>query len=71
VSNDEASTTEEWRKMLSEGHPQLRFMHRIFRLLPGPPRCKACLSPFGGIGGKIVALLGFRPSRKNPQLCDV
>ena len=64
-------SAEQWRKMLSEGHPPLRFMHRVFRLLPGTPRCKACFSPFGGIGGKFVSLFGFRPSRKNPQLCDV
>ncbi len=65
------SADEQWRKMLSEGHPQLRILHRVFRLLPGPPRCKVCLNPFGGIGGKVVALFGFRPSRKNPLLCAV
>jgi adenylate cyclase len=60
---------EQWRTMLSEGHPQLRWAHRVFRLLPGSPRCKVCFNPFGGLGGKVVALFGFQPSRKNPLIC--
>ena len=62
-------TDKQWRKMLSEGHPPVRFLHRVFRHLPGPPRCKLCDSPFGGIGGKLVPLFGFGPSRKSPQMC--
>jgi adenylate cyclase len=58
-----------WQKILAEGHPPLRFMHALFRYLPGPPRCKICHNPFGGIGGKLVALFGFTPSRKNPNVC--
>ena len=58
-----------WQKILAEGHPPLRFFHALFRYLPGPPRCKVCHNPFGGIGGKLVALFGFTPSRKNPNVC--
>jgi adenylate cyclase len=58
-----------WRKVLVEGHPGLKIAQRIFRYLPSPPRCKICHNPFGGIGGKIVGLMGHKPSRKNPQLC--
>jgi adenylate cyclase len=58
-----------WRKVLIEGHQPLHFMHSVFRYLPGPPRCKVCHNPFGGIGGKLVGLLGFRRSRKNPNVC--
>jgi len=43
---------------------------RVFRYLPSAPRCKLCHNPFGGIGGKIVGLMGFAPSRKNPKLCN-
>jgi adenylate cyclase len=60
-----------WQKVLAEGHPPLRFMHKLFRYLPGPPRCKVCHNPFGGIGGKLVGLFGFTPSRKNPNVCVV
>src|SRR5579863_6995392 len=58
-----------WRKVLTEGHRPLRIMHTLFRYLPSAPRCKGCHNPFGGIGGKVVGLLGFKPSRKNPNLC--
>ncbi len=58
-----------WRKLLIEGHRRLHVVQRLFRHLPGPPRCKVCHNPFGGIGGKVLGLVGFRPSRKNPNLC--
>jgi adenylate cyclase len=58
-----------WRKLLVEGHEPILLAHRFFRYLPGPPRCKLCHNPFGGIGGKLVGLFGFKPSRKNPSLC--
>ncbi len=59
-----------WHRILVEGHhPALSVLHRIFRHLPSPPRCKVCFNPFGGIGGKLVGLFGFRPSRKNPRIC--
>lgn len=60
-----------WRERLTEGHRPLRLAQRLFRRLPSPPRCKLCHNPFGGIGGKIVGLLGFAPSRKNPNLCNL
>jgi adenylate cyclase len=65
----EPSGPEKWAQMLNEGHPPIRIMHKLFRYLPGPPRCKVCHNPFGGIGGKLVRLFGFKPSRKNPTVC--
>ncbi len=64
-----ASEDERWRKLLIEGHRPLRVAHWVFRHLPSAPRCKVCHNPFGGIGGKLVGLAGFTPSRKNPNLC--
>lgn len=59
-----------WRKILLEGgHADLRMAHRIFPLLPAPPRCKFCRSPFAGFGGRLCRLAGMTPSRKNPKLC--
>ena len=58
-----------WRQTLLEGHLGLRGLRTVSRHLPRAPRCKVCYNPFGGIGGKLVGLLGFRPSRKNPNLC--
>src|SRR6202042_1359970 len=41
----------------------------IFRALPSSPRCGICGAPFAGLGRRIVAPLGYRPSRKNPTVC--
>jgi len=63
------SNEEAWRKVLVDGYQPLLTCQRLFRHLPSPPRCKLCHNPFGGIGGKLVGLMGFTPSRKNPNLC--
>lgn len=68
-AGDQAANEAMWRKLLLDGHQQLIMAHRIFRHLPSPPRCKLCQNPFGGIGGKLVGLMGFTRSRKNPNLC--
>jgi adenylate cyclase len=65
---DEA-TRAAWQLVLVDGHERLRRAQRIFRHLPSAPRCKLCHNPFGGVGGRLVGLAGFRPSRKNPNLC--
>src|SRR5262245_24409624 len=51
-----------WQEVLTTGHPRLKRMQKLMRLLPGPPRCKICNNPFGGVGGHICRLAGFRPS---------
>jgi adenylate cyclase len=60
---------EQWRKVLVDGHAPLVRARHVFRYLPSAPRCKLCHNPFGGVGGRVLALAGFRPSRKNPNLC--
>ena len=67
--NTPSAANEVWQKILVEGHEGLSRAHRMFRHLPGPPRCKLCHSPFGGVGGRVLGVVGFRPSRKNPNLC--
>jgi adenylate cyclase len=47
----------------------VRTLQRLMRALPSNPRCKICYSPFAGIGGRIVGVAGFKPSRKNPEMC--
>jgi adenylate cyclase len=69
AGDDADRASETWHKVLIEGHRPLRVAHVVFRHLPSAPRCKVCHNPFGGVGGKLVALAGFRPSRKNPTLC--
>jgi adenylate cyclase len=46
-----------------------RVVGAVLRSLPSSPRCAVCGAPFAGLGGRIVAPLGYRPSRKNPTVC--
>jgi adenylate cyclase len=48
-----------------------RALKRILRSLATSPRCGYCGAPFAGLGGRLVRPLGYRPSRKNPNLCAV
>ena len=60
----------EWRKVLIEGHKPLRVVRQVYGAIPSSPRCKVCNNPFGGAGGRMFAIAGVRPSRKNPTVCN-
>jgi adenylate cyclase len=60
----------DWHRLLVDGYEPLNKGRRIFRHLPSDPRCKLCQNPFGGAGGKVFGLLGRKPSRKSPNLCQ-
>jgi adenylate cyclase len=60
----------DWDALLVKGHEPLKIAQRIFRRLPHDPRCKLCLNPFGGVAGKMIGLLGHKPSRKSPNICQ-
>jgi adenylate cyclase len=62
-------SSEQWRRLLTEGHAPLVKARHVFRYLPSAPRCKVCNNPFGGLAGHVLAAAGFSPSRKNPNLC--
>ena len=64
------TTAARWRAILTDGHAPLVRMRHVFRFVPSAPRCKLCNNPFGGAGGRLLALAGFKPSRKNPNLCS-
>jgi adenylate cyclase len=59
-----------WKRELTVGHRPFRLARTFMRMLPTDPRCKICNNPFGGVGGAIVGLAGFKPSRKNPNICQ-
>jgi adenylate cyclase len=72
-SLDQESLAEEvWRTYLTTGESKLgRLQRRLFRFLPGTPRCKSCYAPFGGAGSAVVKLIfNTRPSNMNPHLCN-
>jgi adenylate cyclase len=61
---------EEWGRFYEQfGHARIRRFVKLFSHLPSPPRCRACGSPFTGVGGTLMRLMGKRPSRKNPRWC--
>jgi class 3 adenylate cyclase len=70
MSTQQQSLAEQrWLKLLTHGHKPLRAAQVLFRSLPAPPRCKECYAPYRGVGGTLVGIAGFRPSRKNPNFC--
>jgi adenylate cyclase len=58
---------EMWERMLIGDFPQR--IRRIMGVLPSPPRCKLCNSPFRGPGGVLMRVIGRGPSPLNRRLC--
>jgi adenylate cyclase len=50
--------------------PGMRYGRRFFRAIPSNPRCKLCASPFGGLGGQVMRVIGKSPWRNNPKYCS-
>jgi adenylate cyclase len=42
----------------------------VFRALPTDPRCLMCESPFKGVGGKAMQIMGRNRSSYHPSLCN-
>ncbi|HET9185705.1 MAG TPA: adenylate/guanylate cyclase domain-containing protein [Solirubrobacterales bacterium] len=69
---DEPLSPEDWAAEYEiSNRPVPRAIRRVLRALPSSPRCGRCGAPFAGPGRRIVAPLGYRPSRKNPTICAV
>lgn len=49
---------------------RIKWLRRIFRLLPGEDRCLNCNAPLSGSGASLVRLTGVRASSFNPHLCN-
>jgi adenylate cyclase len=66
----EPLTSEDWATFFAmSGDPLERALSRVLRALPSSPRCGICGAPFSGLGGRLVRPLGYRQSRKSPNLC--
>jgi adenylate cyclase len=69
-TGDEPLTSEDWAAYFAmTSDPVERTLSRVLRALPSSPRCGICGAPFAGFGGRLVRPLGYRPSRKSPNLC--
>ena len=58
-----------WRDVLAGTHPSIRVGRRLFKRLPGEPRCKLCAAPLGGAASPVMRLMGKRAWPKNPKYC--
>jgi len=59
---------ERWRRILLDPSSRRR-RRRLHSRIPSSPRCKMCASPFAGIGGVFMPLLGHPRWPKNPKYC--
>ena len=60
-----------WQAYLTGTDSHLLRNRRLYRLLPGAPRCKFCYQPFAGLGGLLFRVSGKGPSSLNPHLCNI
>lgn len=62
-----------WRRYLTTGEfEEQRRQRRLFKVLPGTPRCKNCYAPFKGAGSLVAKLFyGKEPSDLNPRICNL
>ena len=69
-ARDEPLSSEDWAAYfeLVSGRAG-RGMSRLLRTLPSSPRCGICGAPFSGFGSRLIRPLGYRQSRKSPNLC--
>ena len=58
-----------WRDVLAGTHPAIRVGRRLFKRLPGEPRCKLCGAPLGGAASPVMRLIGKGAWPKNPKFC--
>jgi adenylate cyclase len=56
---------------MTDAYRMEKRLYQSFRFLPHDPRCKICYSPFDGMGGFVMRLLGRKQSSLNPNFCNV
>lgn len=71
---------EMWRTYMTEGRVpdfaepvwfEAKWLRPVIKRLPSDPRCKVCQMPFEGLGGRFSRLLDVKPSKLNPQMCNL
>jgi adenylate cyclase len=67
---DEPLTSDDWAAFFDFSGTE-RLISKALQALPKSPRCGVCGAPFAGIGGRLLRPLGYRQSRKSPNLCAV
>jgi adenylate cyclase len=67
---DDRRNEEFWRNYLANPDSLQTIGRRVFSHIPANPRCQLCASPFAGVGGSLMRLIGKRPSDGNPNMCN-
>lgn len=68
--SEPVSAEDVWRAVLTGHDPALAQKRRRNRRIPRNPRCKTCLMPFAGVGGRLLRLAGKGRSKANPHFCN-
>ena len=59
-----------WREYLEHPDAFQRRGRLVFQRIPSNPRCQLCASPFGGVGGRLMRLIGKQQSSASPRMCN-
>jgi adenylate cyclase len=59
-----------WREYLENPDSPQKSVRWIFARLPAEPRCQLCASPFSGVGGGLLRVVGQHQSTANPRMCN-
>ena len=59
-----------WRDYLENPDSPQKAVRKIFARLPSDPRCQLCASPFSGLGGRLLRVVGQQQSTANPRMCN-
>jgi adenylate cyclase len=59
-----------WREYLENPDSPQKVVRQIFARLPAEPRCQMCASPFSGLGGRLLRVVGQHQSTANPRMCN-
>ncbi|HUC07436.1 MAG TPA: adenylate/guanylate cyclase domain-containing protein [Solirubrobacterales bacterium] len=69
-NGDEPLASEDWAAYFTVASGGMEStLSRLLRALPSSPRCGICGAPFAGFGSRLIRPLGYRQSRKSPNLC--
>jgi adenylate cyclase len=58
-----------WRQLFVEGNAVLDKGRALLGAIPSESRCMFCHSPFDGVGGRLMSIIGRGQSSQQPQVC--
>jgi adenylate cyclase len=68
--DSDANGEQFWRDYLMNYSRAQAAARPIFSRIPSSPRCQLCGSPFQGVGGRVMRVVGKAQSLANPRMCN-